>query len=157
MKCDCETLQPALSDALDDGNKPDPGLIARARECEDCTRFLELWMHGGPEELTAPHAPAGIALRKKILDLPEQAAGKRGRIVPFLIQAAAVILFFAGVVRMLDIGPVTAKPENSSLVEKILRKSVEKEIEAIESDVDNGLASLGSPLLALRESFRTAP
>lgn len=157
MKCNCENLQLALSDALDDGNKPDPELIARARECGDCSRFLELWMDGGPEELTLPHAPAGIALREEILRLPEQAPNKRNRIVPFLIQAAAVILLFAGVARMLDIGPATSEPENSALVEQILRKSVEKEFEAIESDIDSGLASLGGPLLALRESFATAP
>lgn len=157
MKCECESIQEALSDAFDEGRRPDPELIQQARKCEECRHFLELWMDDGPPELALQQAPAGIALREEILNLPEQIEQGRNRPSGLWVKAVAAIALFAGIVTMLDLGPASSDQEDSALVEQLIRKSVDKEIEALETDIDKGMASLGTPLLALRESFAAAP
>lgn len=158
MKSNCDTIQATLSDALDEGREMPPELIDHARHCEDCGSFLALWQDEGDSILHQPMPGAGIELRRKILQLPERSVTPRKSLRwPVLLQSAAALLVVGFCLHyMLGLQPGAPAEKPQSLAERVLQRSIEKEVAALESDLEDGFANLGAPLASFRQTIAYA-
>lgn len=155
MNPDCESYQQLLSDALDEGQPVPPKILEHARQCDDCAAFLALWQDDGAAILHREHAPAGIALRQRILELPsDSAVAARSPRVPIFLQAAAalVILSFS-LIHFLDIEKSEEVAPGGTVVDNVLDHFAQQEIAAMEADFENAMHDVVRPLASLRTAL----
>lgn len=155
MNPHCESYQKRLSDALDEGKSIPPELSEHARQCADCAAFLALWQDDGAAILSQEHAPAGLALRQKILALPStNSSAERSPRIPIFLQAvAALVVLGFSLFHALDVRKTGLVAQGGQPADDVLDHFAQQELTALEADFKNGMQDVARPLASLRNAL----
>ena len=155
---DCESIRIRLSASADAHETLPDSVRDHLRECPDCRAF-DAFLNGPvPQQLAAGLSPAGIELRRKILALPQQGtrdaipaprpAAAWRRVRQIVSSVAAVLLVSLLVSSLLRPPPPARTVRTPSPLSHAL--AAEKELAALDKDVQQGLAGLRVPVRSLR-------
>lgn len=148
-----------ISGFLDEGKPLSDHVRAHVHGCAECEAFLSFWTEGMGRNLAQPLPAADIALREKILLLPQEvhAAGVSSRVKRFhyrgvLSAAAAVAVFGLTTYALLD---VRRAPDHVTTVQsdggakKLAGKLAKHELNALRADLRKGASALRGPVSVL--------
>ncbi len=157
----CDTIQQEISSSLDEGRVLSAEIIHHAKCCENCAEFVEFSSGEAMSLLAEPLPPAGIALREKILSLPQTAraatavshpsptAARRGRGI--ISAIAAVMVISCCGYWLIDVHPAgTAASTRVASILPIGKLAAAEEFLALEKDFHQGFAELSEPISSIQ-------
>ena len=161
----CDTIQQEISSSLDEGRAFSAEIIHHTECCENCAEFAEFSSGETMSLLAERLPPAGIALREKILSLPQTAraatavshpspnAVRRGREI--ISAIAAVMVISCCGYWLIDVHPAgTAASIRVASILPIGKLAAAEEFLALEKDCQQGFAELSGPMISIQSLLR---
>jgi hypothetical protein len=157
----CDPIQEEISSSLDAGLPLSAEVIRHAECCQNCAEFAEFSSGEIMAALAEPLPLAGIALRGKILALPQTAQtatavsrptltpARRGREI--LSAVAAVLVIGCCGYWLIDVHPAgTAASTRVTTILPIGKLAAAKELVALEKDFHQGVTELSGPIHSIQ-------
>ncbi len=161
----CDTIQQEISSSLDEGLALSAEIIHHTECCENCAEFAKFSSGETMSLLAERLPPAGIALREKILSLPQTAraakavshpspnAVRRGREI--ISAIAAVMVISCCGYWLIDVHPAgTAASIRVASILPIGKLAAAEEFLALEKDCQQGFAELSGPMISIQSLLR---